>query len=86
MINWLLSTSIGRYVGIASASILLSGLLYAGCQIKACISERAETKARIAEKTAEIQRKDRDIERKINDLDNGALADFIRRGGVLPKN
>ncbi len=67
--------------------MVLSGLLYAGCQIKSCITEKAAVKAEIAERTMKIKEKDQAVEKEIDDMDDAALADFIRRGGgVLPKD
>lgn len=82
IINWLFKTAIGRYVGIAAGAALLSGILYAGCQVKGCIEHKAKVAAKTADKTLEVERADQKVKEKIHQMSDDDLADFIRRGGV----
>ncbi len=82
IITWLLKTVIGRYVAIAAGATLLSGVLYAGCSIKGCLTHKAEVKAKIAEKTLEVEREDQKVKNEVHGMSDDALADFLRHGGV----
>jgi hypothetical protein len=83
---WLLKTAIGRSIGIAVGTALLSGMLYAGCQIKSCINHKAEVKAETAEKTLEVEREDQKVKDQVHQMSDDDLADFIRTGGVRQKH
>ena len=80
--DWLLKSALGRLVGVATGAFLLSGLLYAGCQVKGCLNERAEVRAKTAEKTLEVQDEKRKIEKETHDLSDDDLAEYFRTGRV----
>jgi len=82
IIEWLLKTAIGRYIGIAVGATLLSGMLYAGCQVKGCIEHEAKVEAKTAQKTLEVEREDQKIKEQVHQMSDDALADFLRHGGV----
>lgn len=82
ILSWLLKTALGRIVGLAVGGMLLSGILYAGCQVKGCITHDADVKAKTAEKTLEVEREDRKIKDEVRQMDDDDLANFLRRGGV----
>jgi hypothetical protein len=82
ILSWLLKTAIGRLIGVALGTALLSGILYAGCQVKGCITHKAEVRAKTAERTLEVEREDQKIKDKVRQMPDDELADFIRRGGV----
>jgi len=82
LISWLLGTAIGRWVAIGGGALLLSGLLYAGCQVKGCLTHQAEVRAKTAEKTLGVERAAQKVKEKMHQMSDDDLADFIRRGGV----
>jgi Na+-translocating ferredoxin:NAD+ oxidoreductase RnfG subunit len=82
MIASLLKTAIGRYVGIAVGAALLSGMVYAGCMIKNSIQHEAKVEAQTAQKTLEVEREDQKVKEQVHQMDDDALGDFLRRGGV----
>ncbi|MFA5381846.1 MAG: hypothetical protein WC356_01685 [Candidatus Micrarchaeia archaeon] len=82
ILAWLLKTAVGRIIGTALGATLLSGILFAGCQVKGCITHKAEVRAKIAEKILEVEREDQKVKEQVHQMDDGALADFLRRGGV----
>jgi len=82
MISGLLKTAIGRYVGIAVGAALLSGMVYAGCLIKNSIQHEAKVEAKTAQKNLEVEREDQKVKEEVRQMDDDALADFLRRGGV----
>lgn len=82
--RWLIGTVIGKGIAIAAGTALLSGLLYAGCQVRSCIRHEAEVKAKTAEKTLKVYRADEQSKGKITEMTDEELADFARTGR-LPK-
>lgn len=82
MLTWLFTTAIGRIIGAAAAGILLSSILYAGCQVKGCIQHQAEVKAKTAEKTLEVREQDDELQEEVDEMSDDELADYLRRGGV----
>lgn len=84
MISWLLSTSVGRIAGTAVVAALLSGLLYAGCQVRACQNHKAEVRAKVAEQTLKIKEQDNEAKKQINDMSNDDLAEYLRSGRLQP--
>lgn len=81
IVSWLIGP-IGRYVALAVGGALLSGILYAGCQVKGCIEHEAKVEAKTAKKTLEVERADQKVKEEVQQMDDDALADFLRHGGV----
>lgn len=79
-IKWLTGTAIGQGIALAAGAALLSGLLYAGCQVRSCIRHEAEVKAKTAEKTLEVYQADEQSQEKITEMTDEELADFARTG------
>lgn len=42
MINWLIGTAAGRVIGLVLVSLLPSGALFAGCQIRGCLKAKED--------------------------------------------
>lgn len=80
--GWLMKSAVGRIVGAVIGTALLSGMLYAGCQVKGCITHKAEVKAKTAEKTLEVEREDQKVKEQVHGMSDDDLADFLRHGGV----
>jgi len=65
MISWLFKTAVGRIVGAGVGGMLLSGILYAGCQVKGCIEPKAKVEAKTAQKTLEVEHEDQKVKEQV---------------------
>ena len=65
MINWLLKTAVGRKFSAAVGGMLLSGILYATCQVKGCIEPKAKVEAKTAQKTLEVERENQKVKEQV---------------------
>jgi hypothetical protein len=65
IITWLLQTAIGRGVAIGAGALLLSGVLYAGCQVKSCI--RAKEELREYHRADAIRKEDPKVDKRMEE-------------------
>lgn len=63
--TWLLKTAVGRTVGLVIGSILLSSLLYVGCQVRGCI--KAQDELRQYHRADVIRKEDPKIDKHIEE-------------------
>ncbi len=82
MIQWLISTAVGRIIGIVLASMLASGVLFAGCQVRGCMKAREEL--RQYQQAEKIRKEDKKIDTRSNEekknIDGYSSDDDFQRG------
>jgi len=65
ILSWLLKTAMGRIVGAALGGIILSSLLYGGCQVRGCI--KAKEELRQYRRADEIRKEDPKVDKHIEE-------------------
>jgi hypothetical protein len=65
IVGWLLKTALGRIIGGAVAAGLLSGLLYAGCQVRSCV--RMKEELREYHRADKIRKEDPKVDQRTED-------------------
>lgn len=81
MIDWLLKTALGRAVGVTLAGMLVSGVLFAGCQVRGCMKMKEEL--RQYQQAEKVRKQDQVIDKKTQenkDEVEGYTTDDFRRG------
>ncbi|MDD2900837.1 MAG: hypothetical protein PHU44_00210 [Syntrophales bacterium] len=82
IVAWLFKTALGRIIGGAVAASLLSGLLYAGCQVRSCL--RAKEELRGYHRADEIRKEDPKVEKRTAEhkqqVEEFSTPDDLKRG------
>jgi hypothetical protein len=82
MLGWVLNTAIGRIVGGVLGAVLLSGLLYAGCQVKSC--NRMKEELREYHRADEIRKEDPKVDKRTEEhkkkVEGFSTPDDFKRG------
>lgn len=65
ILGWLLKTALGRIIGGAVATALLSGVLYAGCQVRSCMQAKEEL--REYHRADEIRKEDPKVDQRMEE-------------------
>jgi hypothetical protein len=65
MFGWLIKTAVWRIVGGALGAVLLSGVLYAGCQVKSCVEAKQELQQ--YHRADEIRKEDPKVDKRMEE-------------------
>ncbi|MDD2903469.1 MAG: hypothetical protein PHU44_13650 [Syntrophales bacterium] len=65
IVGWLFKTALGRIIGGAVVAALLSGLLYAGCQVRSCM--RAKEELQEYHRADEIRKEDPKVDQRVEE-------------------
>ncbi|RJR37186.1 MAG: hypothetical protein C4567_13105 [Deltaproteobacteria bacterium] len=80
--GWLLKTALGRIVGGAVAAVLLSGFLYAGCQVRSCMQAKEELRGyhradKIRKEDPKVEKRTEEHKQKVEEF---STPDDFKRG------